>query len=216
MPPIGLHTVNAFIPFRLPAFAGRVHNELVMALKKEGLSDADLQTIWQGNIGQDRGEGLNHPEYHFDGMSTFSELSAGFAYIGSQRALICDRRLNREQKLLAFGRITHAVQDFYAHSNYVELYAAFRKQPLEEINPASIPLLETALRDQRYAAFACVLIKHLRTGSWALDPNDPKNKGPHSHTAMNKDEAGRPGHDHARNLAERQTVLEYRRVACAL
>jgi hypothetical protein len=78
-----------------------------------------LRAIYRANIGQDSLTGLfAHPEYHFDENAVAESL----AYIEECRALAA-RAETVAEAWAAFGRLTHAAQDFYAHSNYVRLWA---------------------------------------------------------------------------------------------
>lgn len=63
---------------------------------------------------------LHHDPIHFDG-STFV---SGFAYIASQENLLLDaiNKQDYQAAQKALGRITHSWQDFYSHSNYVQLW----------------------------------------------------------------------------------------------
>ena len=81
-----------------------------------------LKVIITANLAQDGLCGqIGHPEYHFDNNA----FEAGNAYLESQRQIVCEVISNQSETILAwkaFGRMTHAVQDFYAHSNYIFLW----------------------------------------------------------------------------------------------
>jgi hypothetical protein len=84
-----------------------------------------LEAVIAANVGQDAllGGFFGHPEYHFDE----SKFERGWAYVGSQREAVRTSLANGApagQARAAFGRLLHAVQDFYAHSNYARLWAA--------------------------------------------------------------------------------------------
>jgi hypothetical protein len=86
------------------------------------VSQRALGAILRANIAQDNLRGqIGHPEYHFDNNA----FEAGRAYIEEQRRTIL--KVHAEGAEInpaweAFGRLTHAVQDFYAHSNYLALW----------------------------------------------------------------------------------------------
>jgi hypothetical protein len=86
-------------------------------------SDQELEEVISGNLGQDGIAGQNgHPEYHFDD----SEFTRSFAYLAEQRSKVIENvksGTNYREARAAFGRFTHGHQDFYAHSNYVRLWA---------------------------------------------------------------------------------------------
>ena len=86
-------------------------------------SPAALDTIITANVRQDAARGqIGHPEYHFDDNA----FEQGYAYQEAQRGIIL-RILAKSDELLpawrAFGRLIHSAQDFYAHSNYLALWA---------------------------------------------------------------------------------------------
>ncbi len=82
------------------------------------VSPLALEAIYQANVGQDKLSGLiSHPEYHFDDNG----IPQGLAYIEECRALAAHAR-SPADAWAAFGRLTHAAQDFYSHSNYVALW----------------------------------------------------------------------------------------------
>ncbi len=87
-------------------------------------SPAALAAIQAANTGQDAifSGFFGHPEFHFDE----SKFARGWAYVAEQRARVRHTLQNGapvEEAWAAFGRLLHAVQDFYAHSNYTKLWA---------------------------------------------------------------------------------------------
>lgn len=98
------------------------HIEICKRALKDTISPAALNIIIAANLAQDGLRGLvGHPEYHFDNNA----IEAGCAYIEVQRQIIWDT-MNTLSEIKfaweAFGRLTHAAQDFYAHSNYISLW----------------------------------------------------------------------------------------------
>jgi hypothetical protein len=105
-----------------------------------------LETVIAANLAQDhwlRGQ-IGHPEYHFDQKA----FAKSWAYIDRNRALIrpaleAGDALPAQQ---ALGRLTHAGQDLYAHSNYVSLWLSRFPQgkwpPPDEIDPFDEGLLQ--------------------------------------------------------------------------
>ncbi len=81
------------------------------------VSERALAAITTANLDQDSLRGLLRPEIHFDN----SLIEQGLAYIESMRAVAAatDTVLTAWD---AFGRLSHAAQDFYSHSNYVALW----------------------------------------------------------------------------------------------
>jgi len=62
---------------------------------------------------------LGHPQIHFDNL----QFAAALTYIDQQHACLARAKDSHEMRA-AFGRLTHGAQDFYAHSNYVDLWLA--------------------------------------------------------------------------------------------
>ena len=97
------------------------HIEICRRALDSTFSPEALNIIIAANLAQDGLRGLvGHPEYHFDDNA----FEAGCAYMESQRQIILDAiNMSSEIKIAweAFGKLTHAAQDFYAHSNYVSL-----------------------------------------------------------------------------------------------
>ena len=95
------------------------HRLITTQALSEYFSPQALEGIISANLGQDHwlhGQ-IGHPEYHFD-QNAFLE---SWAYIERNRtsvrlALEVGNALMAQQ---ALGRLTHAAQDFYAHTNYV-------------------------------------------------------------------------------------------------
>lgn len=91
------------------------------ALEKQ-FSPCAMEAILKANIKQDdllTGQ-IGHDEYHYDNNA----IAKSNAYLEEQRALTISAM--KENGLLAawaaFGRLIHTAQDFYAHSNYVDLW----------------------------------------------------------------------------------------------
>jgi hypothetical protein len=82
------------------------------------VSPRALAVIVEASLGQDGWRGMfGHPEYHFDDNA----IPQGLAYIEACRAAAA-RADSPAEAWEALGRLTHAAQDFYAHSNYVTLW----------------------------------------------------------------------------------------------
>jgi hypothetical protein len=94
------------------------HRQILERALGGRISPRALEAIYRANIGQDGLRGLfTHPEYHFDENA----IAESLAYIEESRA-IAARAETPTEAWAAFGRLSHAVQDFYAHSNYVRLW----------------------------------------------------------------------------------------------
>jgi hypothetical protein len=168
-----------------------------------------LRIIVSANASQDGLDGqLHHPEFHFDDNG----LAEGQAYLDEQRNLLVQAvkaGQNRPARQ-AFGRLIHAAQDFYAHSNYVALWLG--RQPagrvpkpgdIDPLNPAV--LSDPGLRSGRiyYPWEALGFISFLAPLARLLLPRD-------AHAWMNLDGPERGPHfAYARVAALRRTIYEF-------
>ena len=100
-----------------------------------------LEAIIAANLGQDdlRGQ-IGHDEYHFDNNA----FEKSYAFIETQRALTVSSLQGEDLPAAwaAFGRLTHTAQDFYAHSNYVDLWLARCTDPTPPSPPEIAPLMD--------------------------------------------------------------------------
>jgi RHS repeat-associated protein len=156
-------------------------------------------------------------DYHFDGRKNFSEIETTWNKVNKQIQ-------SRGSDYNNLGYDLHTVQDFYSHSNYVELYVEFYKNQGGDMSKFSadlVPLFEDGVKD---AKFKEVLKKSLRTGEFELSSNekmpwtDKSKLGKRSHYEMNKDSnESKHGkekitgtkisfHDLAKEVAERATT----------
>lgn len=122
----------------------KFHVEITTQALNNLFSRQALQVIISSNLAQDNLSGqIGHPEYHFDD-SCFIQ---GNAYIREQWQIILNAL--SEQTCLpawqAFGRLTHAVQDFYAHSTYVRMWHDQQRIAYKEPIPEEIEPLEPGL-----------------------------------------------------------------------
>lgn len=185
-----------------------------------------MQIMTSANLGQDSLIGLTHLEYHFDA----NLFAVSQAYVDGQRVL-AQRWWGRPAGWAAFGRLSHTVADFYAHSNYVRLWLA------HELGLGNLADVEAALKADPLAAPSLerippldpVFLDHpdLRSGKvyWVRDilalvpaigdvlvPIMPAD----SHARMNLDHPGRgPLFPYAIAAAVARTVIEYDRVLAA-
>src|SRR5512145_465617 len=99
----------------------KYHVEILQKALGDVFSPVALSKIVQANVYQDRVSAqLGHDEYHFDNNA----FEKSYAYIEEQRSLVITslQADNAMAAWSAFGRLTHTVQDFYAHSNYIDLW----------------------------------------------------------------------------------------------
>jgi hypothetical protein len=174
------------------------------------------------NLGQDelRYQLGSYPHYHFDN----NEIARSLAYVDAEQARIGELATaanaggavsedTAAAQRAAFGRLTHAVHDFYAHSNYVDLWLD-ANGGLDKSNPAEINGLDP------------ILLAHpqLHTGSFLiwfdsfyyLPGFRPILRKlylrPRSHEAMNLDNPAQgPKFAYAMVAAKQRTLYEYQR-----
>jgi len=120
------------------------HESITRKALSERFSSRALQAILAANLKQDdllTGQ-IGHDEYHYDNNA----ITASDRYLEEQRALTFSALQN--DNLLAawaaFGRLVHTAQDFYAHSNYVDLWLSRSKSNGQASPPPSeiAPLMD--------------------------------------------------------------------------
>ncbi|HSB00756.1 MAG TPA: hypothetical protein VLE49_08905, partial [Anaerolineales bacterium] len=125
-----------------------IHREMLAAAQGDQFSVRALERISAANIYQVRVRGqFGHAEYHFDDNA----FEKSYAYIEEQRALTISALTANEvfSAWSAFGRLTHTAQDFYSHSNYVDLWLSRQPEGAHpappEIDPVDPDLLHARL-----------------------------------------------------------------------
>ena len=98
------------------------HESITRKALSEHFGPHALQAILAANLKQDNllnGQ-IGHNEYHYDNNA----LAESNHYIEEQRGLSLSalQKDDLPAAWAAFGRLTHTAQDFYAHSNYVDLW----------------------------------------------------------------------------------------------
>ena len=116
------------------ALTGRFSPRALAAVLAANLKQDDLLT---GQIG--------HDEYHYDNNS----IAKSDRYLEEQRTLTLSALQHDDPSTAwtAFGRLTHTAQDFYAHSNYVDLWLSrFNTDGQSSPPPSEIaPLMEEVI-----------------------------------------------------------------------
>jgi hypothetical protein len=189
-----------------------VHVDMMRLALGDTLSARALKRMMRANIYQDLPHGqVGHPEYHFDDNA----FEKSYAYIEEQRALTVAslRRNDASSAWSAFGRLTHSAQDFYSHSNYVDLWLASQPpgsvQIPSEIDPLDPDLLNSAaLRSGIVYRFELLsFIPGLRGVVISRLPRD-------SHAWMNIDSPERGSQfQYAFQAAVKRTKIEFERTA---
>jgi hypothetical protein len=188
----------------LPPF----HVEITHLALDNIFSQHALEDIIKANLYQDRLRGqIGHDEYHFDNNA----FETSYAYIEEQRALTISSLLAKDlpSAWSAFGRLTHTAQDFYAHSNYIDMWLS--RQSIDvtpfEVEPMDPELLQApALRSGKvYVLEVLTLIPPLRPLVMPWLPRD-------AHAWMNTDSPERgPNFPYVFQAAVKRTKIEFER-----
>lgn len=149
-------------------------------------------------------------DYHFDGRQNFSKITDNWVAIDGKIEQMRNTKLLDFVDKRTLGHAFHTVQDFYAHSNYVELYIEYHLKahgvkPLDE----QIPIFSEGIKIENFKTN--YLEPRLRTGDfslwdWILNKIGLKQLGPNDHLYINKDSESHNLHSAARNVATRETT----------
>jgi hypothetical protein len=164
---------NIFIEGPGIYFAVSKHVEITQAaaasfLASGQLTSAEVATIISANTLQDFNQ--IDSRRHFDNC-TFAE---GADYIASEWEIGRSSENRHSQiALTSFGRLLHTMQDFYSHSNWVELHVLRAPVPTWDFNVGTLPA-------------------EIVSGTWMIGfPKRCRNGAP-SHEAINKDAPDTP------------------------
>jgi hypothetical protein len=186
-----------------------IHAEITRRALTDSVGPRAIQAILAANLGQDALPGqIGHDEFHFDNNA----FDASRAYIARQRGLIRPALEAGDpgSAWRAFGRLTHAGQDFYAHSNYVDLWLSCQAKGMApspgEIDPLDPDLMDSpALRSGKlyYPLEVLSFVPGVKKLVIPLLPRD-------SHAWMNLDSPGRgPLFEYAFQAAFKRTRREF-------
>ncbi len=193
-----------------------IHVEITRSALAGSFSDRALEAIIAANLKQDRLLALiGHDEYHFDSNA----FAQSYAYLEEQHALTVSSLETNDvpSAWSAFGRLLHTAQDFYAHSNYIDLWLSCQPDGAlptpSEVDPLDEDLIHTrALRSGRlYLPLeALYFVRPLRPLILRILPRD-------SHAWMNLDspEQG-PNFIYALQAAVKRTRIEFNKIASRL
>jgi hypothetical protein len=184
------------------------HRQITQQAIESQVSRRTLDVIINANIGQDSIRyQVGHDHFHFDS----SAFAQGNDYVESQHKIIQPALAqgNPQWAWQAFGRLSHAAQDFYAHSNYVALWLAKKNgvnRAPEQIDPLDQDILMSRdLHSGTPHLFDLLLYMSLLPASWLKLA--PKN----SHLAMNIDGPDRLNFDFVFSAAVMRTRSEFAR-----
>lgn len=173
-----------------------------------------LRQIVRANVGQDSVASLLgvHPEIHVDNDLIAPALASMEAEHARIAALVAQPNGGTAQRH-ALGRLCHTVQDFYSHSNYVDLWLA---QHGGTATPGEIDALDPrilgspALHSGYFSPLRYILYRVPLLGPRIPVPTT-------SHDAMNLDAPERGPRFHlAVAAATRRTAFEYERAVAAV
>jgi hypothetical protein len=120
------------------------HESITRKALSTRFSPRALDFIVSANLGQDNLRGLiGHDEYHFDN----NVFEKSYAFIEGKRMLTLSALQSGDvlAAWAAFGRLTHTAQDFYAHSNYVDLWLSQHDIKSPPPPPEIAPLINELL-----------------------------------------------------------------------
>ena len=186
------------------------HIEMLHLALDDTFSPRALAKITAANVHQDRLFGqIGHDEYHFDNNA----FARSCAYLEEQRILTVSSLVANDAPSAwsAFGRLTHTAHDFYAHSNYIDLWLARQpdgaRPPATEVDPMHSELINSqALRSGKvYWLEILTFIPPLKPLVMSILPRD-------SHGWMNLDAPDRgPNFKYAFQAAVKRTTIEFKK-----
>ena len=193
-----------------------VHVQITRLALNGRFSERALGAIVTANVGVDSLPNLiGHVEYHFDDNA----FDQSRAYMEGQRGLIRPALEAGDPRAAwqAFGRLTHTAQDFYAHSNYVDLWLACQPNGMEpaanEIDPLDDSLVENPSLRSGKMYFPLGLLSFVPGLKKLIVPRMPRD----SHAWMHLDSADRgPMFQYAFHAAVKRTRHEFESLQRAL
>jgi len=182
------------------------HVEILQSAVGNQFSDLALDQIISANLGQDSLLNLLKGHFHFDGNG----YKKAYRYVEEQETALLSSLADEDLPAAwaAFGRLTHSLQDFYSHTNYIELWRAENPDVDLKNGQRVAPLVEHILDSEHlYAAWVYYPLEAL-TIFPALVPRLKKLLPADSHVNMNLDspESGE-NFDFAMSAAIRRTQI---------
>lgn len=185
-----------------------IHEEMTREALASYFSPPALEIIIAANCKQDAlSRQIGHDEYHFDNNA----MEKGFRYIIEQRGFVIASLLSPGvlTAWIAFGKLLHTVQDFYAHTNYIPMWLdQFDGAPPapHDIDPIQTSLVKSPMLHSGKIYFpmdALYFIPFFRKISLSFLPHD-------SHGKMNLDSQKQGARfAYARAAAIKRTAYEF-------
>lgn len=155
-------------------------------------------------------------DLHFDNRANYSAVQARWNTLNQDISktignIGLGNKLLGGSDVVKLGLLLHNVQDFYAHSNYADLYIEYYKGVNNGAMPTSLPTYDEGIQNPD---FNKLLQEKLRTGEFNLFDNEKfdinpfreRANEPTSHNMMNKDNANTPAGKLAKQAAIRHTT----------
>ena len=197
-----------------------IHILITQAVAKAfDLSAITSTNLVKGNVETDSKGFLL--DLHFDGRDKFVKVNNTF-----RKLIEKINTLDVQKDAYDVGQALHTLQDFYSHSNYVELYIEYYNNKggdISKLKGSDIPLYQEGVEDEMFRKK--YLEPRLRTGDWDNTSNekipwtDKTKLGENTHYQINKDSneslhgkefigkgSSQTYHDVARGIAIRATV----------
>ncbi len=189
-----------------------VHEKMLRTAVGDKFSPRALRAIIDANVRVDSLLNLvRHDEYHFDNNA----FDASRAFMDGQRARIRPalERGDAPAAWQAFGRLTHTAQDFYSHSNYVDLWLAIQPNGMvpgpREIDPLDDALVENPSLRSGKMYFPLGFLSFVPGIKKLVIPRMPRD----SHAWMHLDSEDRgPLFEYAFHAAVKRTKFEFQAV----
>ncbi|MGE5072306.1 MAG: hypothetical protein ACM3MF_02675 [Anaerolineae bacterium] len=186
-----------------------VHLEMMRRAVGDKFSARALRVVIDANLSVDALPNLiGHAEYHFDDNA----FDRSRAYMEEQRSLIRPalERADAMTAWQAFGRLTHTAQDFYSHSNYVDLWLSCQPNGMvpsaREIDPLDDSLIENPSLRSGKMYFPLGILSFVPGLKNLVIPRMPRD----SHAWMHLDSPERgPMFEYAFHAAIKRTRFEY-------
>ena len=185
-----------------------IHEEITREALGSHFSQRALEVIVAANRKQDALSGqIGHDEYHFDNNA----IDECYRYIKEQRGFVIAALLSPGvlSAWIAFGRLIHTAQDFYAHTNYIPMWLDQHNgtpPAPPEVDPVQKSLIESPKLHSGKLYLPMDLlyfVPFLRKFSLTFLPHD-------SHGKMNLDSPKQgPRFEYARVAAVKRTLYEF-------
>jgi hypothetical protein len=131
--------------------------------------------VWSATQGADGIHTLGaFRDWHFDGRANYLAVQTRWNSLNKDIATTIGN-IGGGNKLLGgydvkhLGKLLHNVQDFYAHSNYAELYIEYYQGANNGAMPTSLPTYDEGIKN---ADFNSLLKDNLRTGDFHIFDNE--------------------------------------------